>query len=190
LDLLLATIGGAVCGAILVGLAIAGIVWWQRQSSVQNLRTNLNQTMASPQPTPSAFNTPPPRYFSSQPTTQGPVSVEHQFPSEVPFSSPPAGVTQGTAWLDGVGGIVKGQRMILIKDETLLGRSGVCDLQFHDPKVSRQHALLRLYNSNYFIQDMQSSRGTYINGRRVETHELRDRDQIQIGDTILVFRRI
>ena len=184
MELLLATVGGAICGAILIGLAIAGIVWWQRQSNVQNLRANLNQTMASPQPTP------PPRYFSSQQTTQGPLKIEPPLPTDVPFASPPAGVTMGTAWLDGVGGIVKGQRMILIKDETLLGRSGVCDLQFHDPKVSRQHALLRIYNSNYFIQDMQSSRGTYINGRRVESHELRDRDQIQIGDTILVFRRI
>jgi pSer/pThr/pTyr-binding forkhead associated (FHA) protein len=93
------------------------------------------------------------------------------------------------AWLDGVAGIVAGQRMVLSKEEMLLGRSGVCDMQFHDPKVSRQHAMVRLHDNHYFIQDMQSSRGTFINGKRIQTHQLQDRDQIQLGDTVLVFRR-
>lgn len=179
-SLLFATIGGAICGAFVVGVLILGYLWWSNQQRIQRLQTNLNRGDG---PAP---DLPPPRYFSN-PNDLAPRGSDAQ--TQAPPSSPPAGVAPGMAWLDGVGGIVAGQRLMVAKEEVLMGRSGVCDMQFHDPKVSRQHALLRLYNNEYFIQDMQSSRGTYINGRRVETHRLQDRDQIQMGDTVLIFRR-
>lgn len=90
-------------------------------------------------------------------------------------------------WLEGVGGLVAGQKISIKREENILGRSRVCDIQFHDPKVSRQHAMLRLYKGRYFIQDMQSSRGTLVNSQPVETHLLEEGDQIRLGDTILVF---
>lgn len=93
----------------------------------------------------------------------------------------------GHAWLDGIGGMVAGQRIRIRQDENVMGRSRVCDIQFHDPKVSRQHAMLRLHNGRYFIQDMQSSRGTMVNGEKIDTHLLKDGDQIRLGDSILVF---
>lgn len=183
MTLLVATIGGAICGAILVGMVIMGFVWWRGQQRISTLRDNLNR------PIPAAgIDMPSSRYYNN-PSAYVPPPVRPDIETMAPPPSPPAGVAPGMAWLDGVGGIVTGQRMVLTKEETLMGRSGVCDVQFHDPKVSRQHALLRLYNNDYFIQDMQSSRGTYINGRRMESHQLQDRDKIQLGDTILVFRR-
>lgn len=91
--------------------------------------------------------------------------------------------------MDGVDGMVAGQRIMIDKDEVLLGRSGVCDVQFHDPKVSRQHALLRFYNNEYYIQDMQSTGGTYVNEKRVSSQVLRDQDQVRLGDSVVIFRR-
>lgn len=179
MELLLGTIVGAICGAILVGLGIVAFIWWQNQQRNEQLRSEFSQTA----PTSSL---PATDYLRPSPVRE----AAAEYPTEIPYTSPPAGVVTGTAWLDGVGGIVKGQRMILSHGETLMGRSGVCDLQFHDPKVSRQHAMLRFHQSEYYIQDMQSSRGTFINGRRIETHQLRDRDQIQMGDSILIFRRM
>jgi pSer/pThr/pTyr-binding forkhead associated (FHA) protein len=64
----------------------------------------------------------------------------------------------------------------------------VCDIQLHDPKISRQHAMLRLYKGRYFLQDMQSSRGTLVNSQPVQTHLLEDGDQIRLGDSVMIFR--
>jgi hypothetical protein len=91
-------------------------------------------------------------------------------------------------WLDGIGGVVAGQRININLEETVLGRSRVCDIQLHDPKISRQHAMLRLYKGRYFLQDMQSSRGTLVNSQPVQTHLLEDGDQIRMGDSVMIFR--
>jgi len=96
--------------------------------------------------------------------------------------------TGNRPWLEGIGGIMAGQRIILENDECILGRSRVCDVQFPDPKVSRQHAMLRFYKGNYFLQDMQSSRGTWVNSQRIESHLLNDGDQIRMGDAVVRFR--
>ncbi len=195
MELLIGTVVGAICGAIAVGAVVLGIVWWQNQQRINSLRANLTQPSpptAQPAHTPympSVAPPPPPAIDQAALPYQEENMPAAEVKAEHPTMSESAGVKPGSAWIDGVGGIVKGQRMIIVKDETLLGRSGVCDLQFHDPKVSRQHAMLKFYNEAYFIQDMQSSRGTYVNGRRVDTHQLQDRDQIQMGDTVLVFRR-
>ena len=197
LELLLGTLAGAICGAIAVGTVVLGVVWWQNQQRINSLRANLGQPAPATSPlapTPymqQSVPPPPPPLVGAQsalPYQEDSAQVV-DIKAEYPTMSESAGVKPGSAWIDGVGGIVKGQRMIIVKTETLLGRSGVCDLQFHDPKVSRQHAMLKIHNEAYFIQDMQSSRGTYVNGRRVDTHQLQDRDQVQMGDTILVFRR-
>ncbi len=95
--------------------------------------------------------------------------------------------TDSLPWLEGIGGVISGQKISIHREETLLGRSRVCDVQIQDPKVSRQHALLRLYNGRYFIQDMQSSRGTLVNSRSVETHLLNEGDEIRLGDSTMVF---
>ena len=91
------------------------------------------------------------------------------------------------AWLEGVGGAMIGQRMILQQADTLVGRSTVCDVQIYDPKVSRKHFRIRYGNGAFYLQDQQSSRGTQINGERVMAQKLHDGDRIDIGDTSLVF---
>jgi pSer/pThr/pTyr-binding forkhead associated (FHA) protein len=90
-------------------------------------------------------------------------------------------------WFEGVGGLIAGQRIVLRREETVIGRSQVCDVQFPDPKVSRQHAMVRLYRGRYFIQDMHSSRGTLVNSQPIKTHLLQDGDHVRIGDTVLIF---
>jgi DNA-binding CsgD family transcriptional regulator len=60
-----------------------------------------------------------------------------------------------------------------------------------DPHVSALHAELRAVGSQWLIVDDGLSRnGTYVNGERVAgRRRLRDRDEIRIGSTVLVFRR-
>lgn len=70
----------------------------------------------------------------------------------------------------------------------LIGRDGA-DIVLADPKASRKHAEIALYGpQKYFIRDLASTNGTFLNGRRLrDRHELGHEDRIRIGDTVLQF---
>lgn len=58
-----------------------------------------------------------------------------------------------------------------------------------DATVSSMHAVLERYPAGWAIRDVGSSNGTYLNGERLTgEHRLRDRDELRIGATRLVFR--
>ena len=73
-----------------------------------------------------------------------------------------------------------------------IGRSNDCDIFLEDRLVSRFHASLhRLGNGKYALRDNESNNGTFINGQRLKRFQeylLYDRDEIKIGDTLLIFR--
>jgi hypothetical protein len=70
----------------------------------------------------------------------------------------------------------------------LIGRSGQCHLRVSDPRVSGTHVRLRFAQGVWFIQDQNSSNGTFVNGKRINAQRLGNGDQIQIGDTTYIFR--
>jgi pSer/pThr/pTyr-binding forkhead associated (FHA) protein len=49
-----------------------------------------------------------------------------------------------------------------------LGRSNQCDIQFDDPQVSARHAEIVWERGEWWVQDLQSTNGTYLNGARIE----------------------
>ena len=73
-----------------------------------------------------------------------------------------------------------------------IGRNSDCDIFLEDRFVSRLHASLhRLGNGKYALRDDESTNGTFINGKRLKSFQeylLYDRDEIKIGDTLLIFR--
>ena len=73
---------------------------------------------------------------------------------------------------------------------TTIGRLDTNDIALPDPKVSRQHALLRLLgDGTYYLIDTGSANGTLVNDKRVVVpYALTDADVIKMGDHILVFR--
>jgi hypothetical protein len=75
----------------------------------------------------------------------------------------------------------------VLQDGLLVGRSKVCDLQLSDPTVSRTHAKFRQAGEEWFLQDQDSSGGTYVNGQRVRATKLNDGDRIKIGRTTFTF---
>jgi hypothetical protein len=99
----------------------------------------------------------------------------------------PASTEMPTAWLEGVGGSLMGHRIVINQSDMLIGRSTSCDIQVYDPKVSRKHFLIRFGNGAFFAQDQQSSRGTWINGQRINAQRLKDGDHIEVGDSEMVF---
>jgi signal transduction histidine kinase/pSer/pThr/pTyr-binding forkhead associated (FHA) protein len=68
-----------------------------------------------------------------------------------------------------------------------VGRDASNSIQLHDQEVSRNHAQLHCDDQRFILKDLGSSNGTYVNSKRVETHELASGDQVQMGKTLLLF---
>jgi len=65
--------------------------------------------------------------------------------------------------------------------ELRIGRSSSCDLILSDPTVSRRHARLVHRGGKWVLQDLGSTNGTALNGRRVGRCELRPGDELLLG---------
>ena len=74
------------------------------------------------------------------------------------------------------------------KDVTLLGRHPDCDVQLHSNMLSRKHARLVKDGATYFIEDLGSGNGTFVNGKRIESRvPLVHEDRIKLGPLLLRF---
>ncbi len=72
--------------------------------------------------------------------------------------------------------------------EMVIGRSGCCDIVLNKRSVSREHARIFERDSQYFITDLDSNNGTFVNGHAIhEPIALRDGDRINLFDVPLVF---
>ncbi|MEC5126076.1 adenylate/guanylate cyclase domain-containing protein [Verrucomicrobiales bacterium BCK34] len=52
---------------------------------------------------------------------------------------------------------------------SMIGRSSECQIQIPDPRVSRRHAMIRKQDGGYYLFDLGSFNGSYLNGSRVTT---------------------
>jgi transcriptional regulator with GAF, ATPase, and Fis domain len=89
--------------------------------------------------------------------------------------------------LVGISGPLLGQRLHLAAEEVSIGRESSNALWAHDHALSRRHCVIVREEDFFAIRDLQSHNGTLVNGERIETHQLRHRDQISVGDSVLVF---
>ena len=71
-----------------------------------------------------------------------------------------------------------------------LGRSSSCELRLHDVDTSRRHAEILCDASACRIRDLASTNGTFVNGERIERHDLEPGDRIQVGANTLTFCRV
>ena len=72
-------------------------------------------------------------------------------------------------------------------ERTTVGRSPDCEIFLDDVTVSRRHAVLVRRDGSFFIEDLGSLNGTFLNRRRIESGELADGDELQIGKYRLTF---
>jgi predicted nucleic acid-binding Zn-ribbon protein len=73
---------------------------------------------------------------------------------------------------------------------TRIGRSLSAHVRFDDPTVSRRHALLHRDRTGARVLDDRSLNGVFLNGERVDWHELDDGDEIAIGAFRLHYMRV
>src|SRR5207249_10772707 len=71
--------------------------------------------------------------------------------------------------------------------ETTIGRSPDCGIFLDDVTVSRKHAVLVERDGGFVVEDQGSLNGTFVNRKRVESAQLEDGDELQIGKYRLTF---
>lgn len=81
----------------------------------------------------------------------------------------------------------QGRRYELEAPAVNLGRDTSNTVQLHDTEVSRRHAELRREADQFWLVDLGSSNGTFVNSQRVQRHALRSGDRVQLGRTMMIF---
>ncbi len=82
----------------------------------------------------------------------------------------------------------QGKKHRFRKSHILIGREEG-DLVILDPDMSRRHALIEVLSSNViFIKDLESTNGTFVNDRLIQSQRLQDGDQIRMGNVTLLFK--
>ena len=94
---------------------------------------------------------------------------------------------EGTALVVRAGGGIAGETFMLGAERTLIGRSPDCDIFLDDVTVSRRHAEVLHDTDRFTIRDLGSLNGTFVNRQRVESAELRDDDEVQVGKYRMTF---
>lgn len=76
---------------------------------------------------------------------------------------------------------------LTVPDGCVAGRSRECHIVFDDATVSKQHARLYLLDGRPFVEDLHSTNGTTLNGRRIDAAAaLRGGDRIGLGTNLIV----
>ena len=94
---------------------------------------------------------------------------------------------EGAALVIRAGGGRVGESFPLNADRMTIGRRPDSDIFLDDVTVSRDHALLVRRGGDYYLDDLGSLNGTYVNRHRIESHRLEDGDELQVGKFKLTF---
>ena len=82
-----------------------------------------------------------------------------------------------------------GKTFALDGEELRIGRGPGNQLVVNDPQADWKHCAIQCETDGHVLADFGSSHGVFVNGSRVSSQRLKDKDQVSIGDTILVYRR-
>jgi pSer/pThr/pTyr-binding forkhead associated (FHA) protein len=82
-------------------------------------------------------------------------------------------------------GFYVGLELPLDRDWLVIGRGRGADLVIFEPTISRAHAAVGYREGGFFVQDLGSTNGTFLNGSRRERARVSDGDEIQMGRLLL-----
>lgn len=91
---------------------------------------------------------------------------------------------RGRAYLTVLSGQSVGRVFRLAVGESVIGRGTSADVRINEDGVSRMHAkIIREVDGTAKITDLNSTNGTYVNGRRIEIESLREGDRVRVGQS-------
>ncbi len=79
------------------------------------------------------------------------------------------------------------QKINLTKN-IIIGRSPASDIVVKEAKVSRRHAEIQVIGGKYVLVDLESSNGTFVNGKKISEHTLQSDDEVSVGSSKIVFK--
>lgn len=79
------------------------------------------------------------------------------------------------------------KEITLEKDITTFGRKPDNDVPIDNQAISGHHGRIVKSGGDYFVEDLGSTNGTYVNGHKVKKHKLNSNDNIAIARHVLVF---
>ncbi|NQV22921.1 MAG: FHA domain-containing protein [Rhodopirellula sp.] len=91
--------------------------------------------------------------------------------------------------LSPISGQVK-EKFVISDSEAIIGRDPQSKIMLPDHAVSRQHARIFQTDTDFVIEDLGSSNGTYVDGVPVVSCVLHGGDSVQIGHTLFLFDRL
>ena len=77
--------------------------------------------------------------------------------------------------------------VVLRGDRMVVGRLSSCEISLQDKNTSRQHAAFIRDGAGWSVEDLGSTNGTLVNGRRIDRLQLREGDVIVVGITELIY---
>jgi pSer/pThr/pTyr-binding forkhead associated (FHA) protein len=78
--------------------------------------------------------------------------------------------------------------LVIDQKRVLLGRGPEADIMILDPSVSSRHCLLFSKGGKFYLKDLGSKNGTFINGEPIVLAPIKDGDLITIGEKKFLFR--
>jgi diguanylate cyclase (GGDEF)-like protein len=93
----------------------------------------------------------------------------------------------GKSFLVMIHGEFLGRRFEIEVQPVTVGRSPDCAVPLQDDSVSRRHCRITPGPDGLVLADLGSTNGTYVNGRAVSSHRLRENDRVQVGRSIFKF---
>jgi len=75
----------------------------------------------------------------------------------------------------------------LNQGDTRIGRKPGCEIHLDNLSVSGEHANIFTIGGDSFVQDLGSTNGTYVNGKKVAKHHLKSGDSVNIGKYTLMY---
>jgi hypothetical protein len=180
----------------LLRLGFLVLLWLLVLFSIRVLRRDL----ADPRPPHTRADelaaAPQPVGVLTAPSAEGAVVVgAHQAPAG-PTATPPVGVTRtpalaqsATMRLVVTEGALRGTTLPLSTSAVLIGRAPSCTLVLDDDYSSSRHARIFPQNGAWYVEDLGSTNGTYLEGQRLEVPvPVQPGEEIRIGQTTMVLQ--
>ena len=154
--------------ALLIGLSVLGYFLWRRRRQGTLARKNDGDEQS---------NGNAPAYYADT----------HPPSASLIEGNPVLPTTKKLAYLQVLQADLQQGTIAVSTDNFTIGRGAENALQLPDLAASREHIRLRYSQGAWFIQDQESTSGTYVNNQVVSACRLVDGDQIKIGNSVFIF---